>query len=162
MKIDCRKRRARNHETAFTLVEVVIGVLVLAIMATSLYSAFSYGFSTMQASREDLRATQIVMQKTEGVRLCTWSELRNINFQEAYDPRDVTNGGGGTTFFGTVRTNAASAVPSSCSYQTNMRLVTVTVYWTNYYGSRPQAHSRQAQTEVARYGMQNYIWGLSK
>jgi hypothetical protein len=62
-------------------------------------------------------------------------------------------------YYGTVTTNAASSITNTTSYKPNMRLVTVTVSWTNYNTPRPQSHTRQMQTEVARYGMQNYVWG---
>jgi len=41
-----------------------------------------------------------------------------------------------------------------------MRTATVTIYWTNYPAgtNTPIVHSRQFQTYVARYGMQNYIF----
>ncbi|HVU99900.1 MAG TPA: prepilin-type N-terminal cleavage/methylation domain-containing protein, partial [Verrucomicrobiae bacterium] len=53
----------------FTLVEVMVSVLVVAVMTFSLYAAFSYGFTVVQMTREDLRATQILMQRMEGIRL---------------------------------------------------------------------------------------------
>ena len=102
------------------------------------------------------------MQKVEAVRLCTWTELSNFSFQEAYDPLGATNQSGGTQFFGTVATNLSPGIPSSSSYAGNMRLVTVTVSWTNYHGTTPIAHTREMQTQVARYGLQNYIWGAIK
>ena len=45
------------------------------------------------------------------------------------------------------------------AYRTNMRTITVTVYWTNYNGAKAIVHRREMQTRVARNGMQNYIWG---
>lgn len=140
-----------------------MAVLVLTTIATAYYAGLSYGFGIVQTSREDLRSTQILMQKTEGLRLCTWGQLINtINFSERYDPLGTTNNAAGTVYRGTMTTNAASSIPDSASYKKNMRQVTVTVYWTNYNGKRPMVHSRQMQTEVARYGLQNYLWGAVK
>ena len=42
-----------------------------------------------------------------------------------------------------------------------MRAITVTLYWTNYSKKPNQTQvvrSRQMQTYVARYGMQNYLY----
>ena len=136
-----------------------MAVLILATVMISLYGAFSYGFMTIQACREDLRATQILMQQTEAIRLCTWSQLTNYNFQESYDPFGAANAGGGTRYSGTVAVQPASAIPDSATYKTNMRQVAVTVYWTNTYGNSPLVHSRQMKTQVARYGLKDYIWG---
>lgn len=61
-------------------------------------------------------------------------------------------------YYGTMSTNAATNIPSSCSYYSNICLVTVALRWTNYTLEKPMAHTREMQTQVARYGLQNYIW----
>lgn len=113
----------------------------------------------LQTTREDLRATQILMQKIEAVRLCTWTELTNFTFQESYDPLSGTNLAAGAVYFGNVAIGPATSIPSTVSYAPNMCLVTVNLNWTNYNRSQAIPHSRQMQTQVARYGLQNYIWG---
>jgi len=144
-------------------VEVIVAVFILTIMAVSLYAGFSTGFMLIDSAREDLRATQILMQKAEAIRLCTWSSLSNcpLSFVERYDPTGITNGtgSGGTIFSGVVSTNVATPIPTSAGYKTNMCLATITLNWTNYYGKQAVAHSRQLQTLVSQYGIQNYIWG---
>ena len=113
----------------------------------------------LQTTREDLRATQILMQRIEAVRLCTWSQLGNVTFSESYDPLSGTNQAAGAVYFGTLSIGPATAIPNSVSYAPNMAQVTVTLNWTNYNHSLAIPHSRQMQTQVARYGLQNYIWG---
>lgn len=150
-----------RSQDGYTLVEVIMAVMVIGLMTISLYAGLTYGFGIVQMSREDLRATQIMMQKMESIRLCTWSSLTNcpITFKESYDPSAVSQGGGGTIYTGTVVTNVASSIPNTANYKSNMCLVTVTVYWTNYLGKQTLVRTRQAQSQVARYGLQNYIWG---
>jgi type II secretory pathway pseudopilin PulG len=154
-----RKPRAKSLGHAFTLVEVLVAGVILATISLAYYGALSSGFSLVQSTREDLRATQILMQRVEAVRLCNWRQLADFTFREAYDPTASTATPAGTMYYGTVTTNAASSITNNTSYKPNMRLVTVTLSWTNYNTPRPQSHMRQMQTEVARYGMQNYIWG---
>lgn len=144
---------------AFSLVEVMIAVLVLAVLSSAYYAGLSSGFGFIKSSREDVRATQILTQQLEAVRLCTWSELRNYSFQQVYDPLSSVTQARGVTYFGTVSIGNASAIPNSASYAPDMRLVTVTLSWTNLNGTMPIAHTRQMQTQVARYGLQSYIWG---
>lgn len=161
MEIDRARSPVRygsGKATAFTLVEVLIAVLVLTTISTALYLGLSTCFSVIKTSREDIRATQIMMQKLEAVRLCTWSELTNFSFKEPYDPTGVTTNSGGVYFYGTV-TKGAAALPSAASYSNNMCAVTVSLNWTNNAGSTPQIYSRQMQTYYARYGLQSYIWG---
>lgn len=139
--------------------EVLVAMLVLVTIATAYYLGLSSCFSVVKMSREDVRATQIMTQKLEAVRLCTWSELTNFSFVEPYDPLGSTNKSAGVNFFGTVTKSPATTIPVTASYLNNMCLVTVNLVWTNRSGSNPLVHNRQMQTHYARYGLQSYIWG---
>lgn len=146
----------------FTLTEVLIAGALVSVIAATLFGAFSLGFTVLQISRDDLRATQITMQKMEAIRLFTWSQILNTNylrptFVEYYDPAGLTNGSQGSVYRGFVAATIPTNVPPA--YQTNMRTITVTVYWTNYNGSKAIVHSRQMQSNVSKNGMQNYVWG---
>ncbi len=143
----------------FTITEVVVAVLVLATISTAYYLGISSCFSVVKTSQEDIRATQIMMQKLEAVRLCTWSELTNFSFREPYDPSGSTNNTSGIYYFGTVAKGPATIIPNTASYQNNMCLVTVNLVWTNNASTHPLVHNRQMQTLYARYGLQSYIWG---
>ena len=153
----CVPRQLRRGQGAFTIVEVVVAVLVLATICGALYSALSSSFAVLQTTREDLRATQILMQRIEAVRLCTWSELSNFSFQESYDP--LTLNAQGTVYSGTLTVGPATDIPATSAYYPNISLVTVNLAWTNCLTGKPVTHQRQMQTHVARYGLQNYIWG---
>jgi uncharacterized protein (TIGR02598 family) len=153
-------KTVKPTEAAFSLVEVMVAVFVLGTLVLALFGAFSSGVSVVQASRENMRATQILMQKLETIRLYTWSEGTNStlaanNFHERYDPLSTNSG---TVYAGVYSTDPApSTIPAA--YRSNMRLVTMTVYWTNNFGTpKARVQSRQIQSLVARYGMQNYVY----
>ena len=152
--------RAAAAQQAFTMVEVAVAVLVLAVMSLSLYAGFSSGFMLVDSARQELRATQILTQKAEAIRLCSWSSLTNcpISFTESYDPSAGANAAG-TLYVGTISTNSANVIPGYATYRTNMCMANITLFWTNTYGNQQVVHSRSLQTLVARYGVQNYIWG---
>src|ERR1044071_9300556 len=151
-------RPHRRRTAAFTIADVVVAVFVLGTIGGGFCIALSSGFFVLQNTREDLRATQILMQRLEAIRLCTWSELTNFSFQENYDPLSGTNQSAGSKYFGNVSIAPAASVPNSISYSPNMCQVTVNLAWTNYNLNVAVPHSRQMQTQVARYGLQNYIW----
>jgi hypothetical protein len=164
MKFNPRKAGG-GVPTAHTLVEVVVSIFALAIMLVSLYGGFSAGFAVVQLARENLRATQIMMQKTETVRLLKWSQLMDTNtylrptFTDYYDPGATNVSSHGATYQGFVSTNAVTGVPND--YKNNMLAVNISIYWTNYpHGSSGPliVRTRQMQTFVARYGMQNYVY----
>src|SRR5437016_14301396 len=122
---------------AYTLVEVIVSVLVLALMLISLYGGFSSGFAVVKLARENLRATQIMMQKMETVRLLKWSQLLDTNnflqpaFKDYYDPSGTNANAFGAIYQGFVSTNAPTGI-TAADYSNNMRTITVTIYWTNY------------------------------
>src|SRR5436190_20135484 len=84
---------------AFTLVEVVIAAFSLGVIALALCGCLSSGFAIIQAARENLRATQIMVQRTESIRLFNWSQILDTNylkptFTEYYDPQSQPNNAG--------------------------------------------------------------------
>jgi prepilin-type N-terminal cleavage/methylation domain-containing protein len=158
-----RKPRLQNlsHSTrAYTLPEVMMSVAIFAIMMSSLFAGFSYGFANIKATREDLRATQILTGKMEALRLCTWNQLSNCpsSFVEYYDPLAGTTNNG-AVYSGTIITAVPTNIDNSISYRDKMRLITITVSWTTSTRGSAITHSRQMQTYSAFYGLQNYIWG---
>ena len=141
---------------AYTLVEVMIGVAIISIGFASLYLGFSQGFAVIQVARENLRATQILQEKMETIRLFTWAQLTNspasTNFTTSFYPL-APAGSQGTTYTGTrIITNA----PVSESYAADLRMVIVQLKWMSGTVSR----QREMRTFVSQYGLHNYIfWG---
>ena len=157
--------RAALPESGYTFTEVLVAAGILGLVATTIYAAFAVGFCVIQSTRENLRATQIMVQKMEGIRLLTWSQIGDTNrylppFTERYDPLGATTNAGGAKYMGYVRSSIpTSADLDGADYQTNMRTITVTVYWTNFNRAKRIVHKCEMQTRVARNGLQNYIWG---
>ena len=165
MKSLLSERNKACRGAAYTLPEVVIAAAVLGMLSVSLLAAFSSGLTVVRSGRENMRATQIMLQKMEAIRLLTWTQSRDTSvaantFTDYYDPTRTNTLSGGATYTGFFSNSAApNTIPSA--YRDNMRTTTVTVFWTNYLAgasNSPVVHSRQYQTYVARYGMQNYIY----
>jgi hypothetical protein len=104
-----------------------------------------------------------MLQRMESVRLYTWSQLQDTNnylkpaFIEYFDPIGQTNQGRGVVYSGSVTLSAPLNLPEA--YANDVRMVTVSLYWTNYNGDTEIVRRRQLQTLVARHGIQNYILG---
>jgi len=135
----------------------MVGSGVMAILIISIYAVLTSGFSVTRFNRENLRATQIMINRLEGLRLYNWSQLAHSNmvpatFTEVYYPLG-TNGMSGTLYSGTVTISNVTQNPPS-TYGSNMREVTVRLSWTT--GSVP--HSREMITYVSEYGVQNYLF----
>ncbi len=137
-----------------TLAEIVMATAVLGIMASGLFGSFRYGFFTLQLLRENQRATQIILENVETLRLYNWEQLTNGVYtlpDEYYDPQAPANCQG-TTYSGTV---AITNCPLTSSYAARLRQVTVTLNWITR-GTIP--HSRSITTYTAKDGIQNYVY----
>src|SRR5882757_2114575 len=79
----------RTQNQGYTLAEVMVAVLVMALIMLSVYGLLNSGFGTISVTREEERATQIMTQKLEAIRLLTWPQLSNCptTFQETYNPQ---------------------------------------------------------------------------
>lgn len=153
-----RKCGRKGSAAGFTIVETMMAVTLAAITLSALYACFASGWSLIRVTSQDLRATQILLQRLERIRLCDYSKLGDATLNpststEYFDPKDQSNGGGGVLY----TINCAITVPGSGSlpaaYRTNMSLVTVDAWWTN----GTQVFNRSMQTYVARDGMQSYV-----
>jgi len=138
----------------------MVAVFVLGIMVLALFGGFSWGLGAVHAARDNLRATQILTQKMEVIRLYKWSQLTNTvvaptNFTAYYDPTGTNSG---TLYRGRFAVRPAPAdIP--VAYRDKMKLVNVTLYWTNWISpTKRTVQQRQVQTFVARYGLQNYVY----
>lgn len=156
---------ANRPQRAFTLVEMCISVAILAVMLVSLYAGMSSTFAITQASRENLRATQIMLERVEGLRLYNWNQLVYsnmipVNFTNYYYPLAGPGQSKGITYYGTMAITNATLTPAA-SYSDNMRAINVTVYWTNYNGynyTKKIVRSRSMTTYSSRDGVQNYVY----
>ncbi len=147
-----RDAKARARQTAFSLVEVMVAVAVLGLLLTSLGGGLVMAFSYSQLNDENLRATQILTEKMDLIRACSWDQVANSSTfipstfsAPFYNP--VTNDS--PTFQGTV---TIANAPITESYSSSLRRVTVTVTWIS--GSIQR--SRSMSTFVSAYGIQNY------
>ena len=165
MNLNLTSHPSRRLQAAHSLPEAVIAVLIVGTMLVSLYAGFMSGFAVVQLARENLRATQITLQRMESMRLYTWSQLLNTNdylkptFMEYFDPLALTNHGNGVVYSGNVSVSMPANLPAEAVYSNDLRLVTVSLYWTNYSGNTEIVRRRELQTLVARHGIQNYLLG---
>src|ERR1051326_8407331 len=88
---------ARSVKSAFTLVEVLVGAGILGFTVITLYGAFSFGFTTIRLSQEEVRADQILVQKLETLRVYDWSKITN-NFLPASFTAPFSSDGTGISY----------------------------------------------------------------
>jgi|SRR5688500_6524945 len=151
-----------RRSQAFSLVEAVVGMALLGLVCMALFSGLCNSTFSVQLARENLRATQIMSEKLDTIRLYSWKQMTNDVFIQklaqgsivplhAPDPLSPP------------QTNATSAAfrvtvyvqpaPVTEFYGKDMRLVTVDVRWKTGELKR----QRSMSTLVSRYGTQKYI-----
>ncbi|MDB6067297.1 MAG: hypothetical protein JWR26_3505 [Pedosphaera sp.] len=137
-----------------TLLELMMGALVVGVVFFTVYGCFTYGFLVTELNRENLRATQILEEKMEMARLYNWDQVTNNWIPQSFTEYFVPSGGatnGGLTFTGHV---TVANAPITETYSSDLRMITVQVTWT----SGNVARERDMTTFISHYGLQNYIY----
>jgi type II secretory pathway pseudopilin PulG len=153
MRIHLSKKLNR----AMTIIEVVMATGIIALTGGAVISSVNYGLFIMRMARENQRATQVMLEKLEAIRLYNWDQVTNngyvpSSFTASYDP--TLSGSQGIVYYGSmsVTTPTFSSTPN---YSASMRQFNVSVTWTNVGGLR---HTRSLSTYVAQNGIQNYVY----
>ena len=154
----CLKPGNTLGQSAFTLVEVIVGVAVMGIMMVSLFAGFAFGFQQIRRARENVRATQVLQERMEVVRLVNWNDLNSsgyipTKFIEPFYADDPTNPPANSFYYtGTVQVTSAPGVTET--YSNNLRMVKIELTWP----SGNLIRTRQMTTFVAQSGIQNYVY----
>ena len=145
-----------SRQTGYTLAEVMVGIVIVSVMFLTLYLGFTQGFGVVQGSRENMRATQILQQQAEIIRLYTWEQVDPASgwipptTSWTFYPLGGT-GNRGITYTGTV---SVANAPMTESYAADNKLVTFALTWKSGSVQR----QRRIYTLVSKYGLHNYIY----
>ena len=140
------------------MIEVIMGVALTGFMFVSLYGGISSSFAVTQLARENLRGTQIMLERMEGIRLYNWDQLCYSNmipatFTNYYYPLATNGQSKGIVYSGNMIVTNSSLSPWA-SYGDKMRTITVSISWTNSNIPR----SRSISALVSKNGVQNYVY----
>ncbi len=134
-----------------------MGAGIVAMISITLYLAIAQSLAVLQVTRENLRATQILAEKLEVIRLCSWDQINQAGFLPTNFTADFypsgSQGTKGVRYNGTV-TITQPAIAET--YAGNMKLVTLNLTWVSSKIQR----QREMRTYVSRYGLQNYVYPI--
>jgi len=163
-----RQPLARLRSRAFTLIDALFAMMMAGIMFAALYAGLAYGFKIVRMARENTRATQIMLEHMEIIRLYTWQQLTNAGPDSSFflntNPFTVpyySVGNASTSLLYTVRVSLADAPVTQgdwitpASYAAQMRKISVRLDWTPPGGTN---RSRKMSSYVTRNGLQTYVW----
>ena len=153
-----KPKTIRGKSRGFSIAEAVVGMGVVGIVCVALYSGLNGGIGTVRMNRENERATQIMTEKLDTIRLYAWDKVTTAGyipttFTKPFNavPPGTFNASPGTIYTGSVD---ITTIELPIAYKPNVRQVTVTLNWT----SGSVARQRSMTTLVAKNGMQNYIY----
>src|SRR5438876_7965672 len=125
--------KGKRGQIAYSIIEVLVGAGIFGLGFVSLLAGMSSAFSFTQLAREDLRATQIMLERMETIRLYNWDQINGSNgfviptiFTNAYYPPGLS------TSSGIYYTGQVSILPANldpASYTDAMRSVKVSLQW---------------------------------
>jgi hypothetical protein len=123
-------------------------------MLVSLYAGFTNGFGVLRVARENLRATQILEERMEVIRLIKWEDAAPgfipTTFTAGFDASNPTNISGNFAYHGTVL--VTNAITTGESYADHVRMIKIDLTWDSGNVTR----RRQMTTFISLYGKQNY------
>jgi len=150
--ISINSTKGSKRTSGFTLVEVMTAIGIVGIVSVSLYAGLAMSFNSVQNSRLELRATHILTEKLEAMRLFNWEQVNDNNFipknfTERYQPSESKS----VVYQGKV-TLSDPSVPAA--YAGTMKKVVAEIKWVSSAGKC----EKRMETFISQYGIQNYLY----
>lgn len=151
--------RRRSGKEAFFLLEAVIGMALLGLVFMAMYTGLVTTTFSVQLSRENLRATQIMAEKLDTIRLYGWKKIAEDPYYLRWtavpvytdDPSKPGNDATARVFDGEILVENA---PITEPYAVDMRMVTVKIWWQTGKLKR----TRTMSTLVSKNGLFRYVY----
>jgi prepilin-type N-terminal cleavage/methylation domain-containing protein len=118
-----------NNKGGFTLVEVVVGSVLMAMVFSASYASYFLGMNMVEDAREELRASQIVQSELERMRTMNWDAVANSRTIESVTPEGIYIKQYSDDY-------RAYREIKDIDGETDIKLVRVFVWWTNSKGQR--------------------------
>ena len=135
----------------FTLVEGLVSTMIVGIALVSIFAGITASFDRVRAARQSFRATQIMLEKMEAIRIMTWEQLNSNGFvPRTFTAPYVTGTTNGLGFSGTCAIISATNV--NAAYAADLRQINLTLKAN--WGTR---RTWNMSSYYGRNGMQTYI-----
>lgn len=139
-------RRFSRVRSGFTILEAMIASIILGLALASVVAVASQCLRYLTDIRRTARASQVLQQKMEDIRLLSWSQLTSLT-NIFTDPNDTNH-----IYAGKIVQTAAD----SYSGTTTVMKVTLNVTWTNQTAHKVVTNS--LSTLISNGGLNKYIF----
>lgn len=144
------KASATGRKGGFTIVEVAMAVIVLALALTTSLAAMQRAFLQFDTARNLEIAANILQCEMEKQRLMSWTAVSNASYVPVIDTSFARNPAIAGRF---TLSRTITALPSRSN---QMLQVTLTVRWRGYDGRQL---SRSYTTYYTQGGLHEYLYG---
>ena len=120
----------KENKKGFSLIEVLLTIMILAVALTALLSIFVYGFHLLSRMNQVALATQAVQEETEYIRTLSYDDILNLGSTFTHENLSRLENGQGL-------------ISIEDSEGPDIKKLTVSVVWT-YRG-------RQLRKDIATY-----------
>ncbi|MEY4925491.1 MAG: hypothetical protein RL598_2010 [Verrucomicrobiota bacterium] len=149
-RLTARERlRSRKTNSGFTILEVMMAAIVMALAITTSITTMQRGFLTLDTARNTTIAGQIMQSEFEKMRLASWTTVDA--YASSTDPLAVDSSFTANAYVGTRFTMARTVT----LIRTGMKQITLTVTWRNYDG---RFISRSYSSYYGQNGLYDYFY----
>jgi type II secretory pathway pseudopilin PulG len=142
-----QQRAPADSSHAFTIVEVMIAAIVLALGITTAITTLQGGFQAVDLARNYTYASQVMQSEIERLRLKCWAQVQEL--QDA-GPAAIT----------TAAVSGAARGSFTCTrtireIKTDMKEITLVSQWRGYDG---RSHTLRFVTRYGKTGLYDYFY----
>lgn len=139
------RAQGKHTQDGFTLMEAMVATIILAFALTSVIGVSGRAMRYLNDIRRTARASQVLQQKMEDIRLLSWSNMQLLPTTFS-DPTDTNR-----LYKGSIITNQFDSYNGA----TTVMRVTLVVSWTNQTN---RVLSNQLSTLISMGGLNKYIF----
>ena len=151
--------RLPSARAGFTIIEVMLAALVMALGIATALTALQYGLRATDTARNMTLAGQIMQSEIEILRLQNWSQIAALPASATVDPSTTITTGYGSSLDSTLSTIAnrfqVTRTVEDMSGRADIKLINLYVSWTGVDG---RSHQLTYQTRYARNGLADYFY----
>ena len=146
-------RKIRARVAGSSLVEVMMGVLVLGLVFGTAFSTIGQGFILVENGRDNTRVSQILQAEMENLRVLTWTGIEAIANNSTWTPSTEFGAAAVARYTCQRKVTTTQTATSGAATQ---KAIILRVTWTDSQGI---SRSRKYMTKFTKGGINAFYYG---